>query len=185
MEANINYEDYEKDILDVLYNNIGKRAFALKEISRRMKHPVKPKNLPHILLYLIEKNLISWTQKGNQIDKFYFITEQGVKYVENNYTKINNENYELKEITKELKQFNLNFTYYMDELLKKYKLSDEEEKRKEELLIELKSAIEETKQKDDNKALKVLKAAINTGKSIFIPLVIEYLKSEARLHGIF
>lgn len=80
---------------------------------------------------------------------------------------------------------NENFLRFMDELLKKYDLSQQEQIQKEKLLIELSKATTEKNQNNEDKKInKILKEALDAGKGIFIPLAVEYIKSEARKLGV-
>lgn len=175
----------ENDILRVLYENRGNRPLILKEIRNGMNEPEKPRHINNLIRPLIDRCYVSVLQKKIDSSEQFYITDQGVEYIQNNYTAIKKDNKDLQNISCELRRMNENFLRFMDELLKKYDLSQQEQIQKEKLLIELSKATTEKNQNNEDKKInKILKEALDAGKGIFIPLAVEYIKSEARKLGV-
>lgn len=78
----------ENDILRVLYENRGNRPLILKEIRNGMNEPEKPRHINNLIRPLIDRCYVSVLQKKIDSSEQFYITDQGVEYIQNNYTAI-------------------------------------------------------------------------------------------------
>lgn len=178
MEEIIDHEGFKNEILRVLNEN-RKDFLTVHKIINEMDDNfyLKSREAEPYLFELCNAKMVSKITRKNEDDK-YHITDIGINYASSNYS--------IKpasgasQIADAIYKLNDSFLFLANEI----KLTAEEQTKQNELLIELQKALYDEKSKDDGKARNILKKGLDAGKSIALPLIIEYLKSELKSKGI-
>ena len=178
LDRPLNHKQVKDQILGILYNNRGgKTLFAAYMIKKETGIPLKSQQIRNYLLELVDEGLVKAKccarGKGETIPSSdrYYLSEKGILYVENGYKRVGKPYIEkLVESTEEIKGI-------LKQLLNLSEVSVEEQTIQNKMLEELTKALSD---KDDSKARTVLKQALDIGKQIAIPLMLEYIKGLAK-----
>ena len=190
----LNHKEIKDQILMCLYDNRGGRSpHGTHQIKKNIDNPLKEQQIRFYLLELVDEQLVRvlrgkstrvtmpnvtfGSRKGKSHTETipgtdtYYISEIGINYVENGFIKSNRSSNldRLIQITEESKEL-------LEQILGQAQISVEDQKVQNQMLMELKKALDE---KDDSRARKILKESLDVGKQVAIPLLLEYIKGFA------
>lgn len=194
-----NHKQIKDSIIKTLYLNRGQRALTVSGIRKLLRgFDLKSRDIKPYLLELISENLIC-KEKGktltlDTIDQYtkktkkekipgddrYYLSPKGIDYYDNDNELKTVENPQLNQLVESVNQI----SGILSVLVSEYKLSSEEQQKSNELINELKEVLNKKGKDAESKTVKILKNGLDYGTKIFFPLMVEYIKSEAKQRGI-
>ncbi len=182
LDVPLSHKQVKDQILRILYDNRGGNTlFNAQKIAKMIRKEVgldlKSKQIRNYLLELVDEGLVKAKCDAYRKEKTipssdrYYLSETGILYVENGYKEVG------KPYIEELVESIEEIGGILKQLLNLSEVSVEEQIIQNKMLEELKKALSD---KDDSKARTVLKQALDIGKQIAIPLMLEYIKGLAK-----
>ncbi len=184
----MNHKENKDRILDILNENRGDRHPTVHRLRKDLDGDLNRDQIQAYLDELVAEGLIkskigksyshkmpiigkpgkTQTIRGKE-DNSYFIADNGIDYIANGYKKVKPRSEVLEAI---------NFTNgLLEKMLENSTITVQEQQKQSELLSQLKEALYD---QDDSKARIILKEALDVGKQVAIPLLLEYIKGFAR-----
>ncbi|MHB8075796.1 hypothetical protein [Desulfosporosinus fructosivorans] len=173
-------------ILKALYDNRGKKQSSASDIRHMVDIRLKLQIIEVYLSELIDQKMVKKdTIKSPKITNFgakskqmpsipswneYRILPLGIEYVENGFNKPIESQSDISKIAIHAERQ----TELLSSLVETSHLSLTEQQKQNELMSELKDALQSN---DDGKARNILKEGLDAGKQVALPLMVEYFKS--------